>query len=173
MLITHNLHGPSHNKFDLCLDEAIWLCRKTACQWLQNLISKLYSVACVATFCRWRHKITKTEMPFWRDFRHWLHQFFCCSRPFLAFGYCCLRLCVCVCLGVCPSVCQSRACPRDNSWPVQARVTKFGPNVQNILVKGQLTLIFKVKFHFKIKFYAILSLKFVRAITHHPFKIFS
>ena len=45
-------------------------------------------------------------------------------RPVLAFGYCrCLRLSVCVC----PSVCQSRACPRDNSWPVSARITKFGP----------------------------------------------
>ena len=28
---------------------------------------------------------------------------------------------------VCPSVRQSRACPRDNSWPVSARITKFGP----------------------------------------------
>ena len=32
----------------------------------------------------------------------------------------------CVCLCVCPSVRQSRACPRDNSWPVSARITKFG-----------------------------------------------
>ena len=154
------------------LMKQLWLCRKTACQWLQNLISKLYSVACVATFCRWRHKITKTEMPFWRDFRHWLLQFFVARGHFWPSGIVAC-VCVCVCLGVCPSVCQSRACLRDNSWPVLARVTKFGPNVQNILVKGQLTLIFNVKFHFKIKFYAILSLKFVRAITHHPFKIFS
>ena len=28
---------------------------------------------------------------------------------------------------VCPSVCQSLACPRDNSRPVQARITKFEP----------------------------------------------
>ena len=33
----------------------------------------------------------------------------------------------CVCLCVCPSVRQSRACPRDNSSPVQARITKLGP----------------------------------------------
>ena len=42
-------------------------------------------------------------------------------RPVLAFGYCrCLRL----------SVRQSvrhQVCPRDNSSPVQARITKFGP----------------------------------------------
>ena len=31
----------------------------------------------------------------------------------------------CVCLCVCPSVRQSHACPRDNSSPVSARITKF------------------------------------------------
>ena len=36
------------------------------------------------------------------------------------------------------SVCvhQSLACPRDNSSPVQARITKFGPEKQNTLVKN-------------------------------------
>ena len=38
-------------------------------------------------------------------------------------------ICVCVC------VCQSWACPRDSSSPNQARITKFGPEVQNTLVK--------------------------------------
>ena len=58
-------------------------------------------------------------------------------RPVLAFGYCrCLRLCVCVCL----SVCQSRVCPRDNSSPVQARITKFGAQIQNTLVKVPIVL---------------------------------
>ena len=48
----------------------------------------------------------------------------------LAIGYChCLRLCVC------HSVCQSLACPRNNSGPIQSRITKFGPEVQNTLVK--------------------------------------
>ena len=37
--------------------------------------------------------------------------------------------CVCVC------VYQSLACPHDNSSPVQARITKFGPEKQNTLVK--------------------------------------
>ena len=50
-------------------------------------------------------------------------------RPVLAFGYCHrLRLWVCVC------VYQSRACPHDNSSPIQARITKFGPEMQNTLV---------------------------------------
>ena len=33
--------------------------------------------------------------------------------------------CVCLCVRLC--VRQSRACPRDNLSPVQARITKFGP----------------------------------------------
>ena len=65
----------------------------------------------------------------------WYIRFY--SRPVLAFGYCrCLRLCVCVCL----SVCQSRVCPRDNSSPVQARITKFGAQMQNTLVKVPIVL---------------------------------
>ena len=55
-------------------------------------------------------------------------------RPVLAFGYCHrLRLCVCPCVRV--SVYQSLACPRDNSSAVHARITKFGWETQNTLVK--------------------------------------
>ena len=51
-------------------------------------------------------------------------------RPVLASGYCrCLRLSVCVCVR------QALACPRDNSRTVWARMTKFGPNMQNTLFK--------------------------------------
>ena len=57
----------------------------------------------------------------------------------MAFGYCrCLHLCVCV--SVCQSVCQSLACPRDNSRPVQVRITKFGPTVQSNLIKVVIVL---------------------------------
>ena len=48
--------------------------------------------------------------------------------------------CVCVCTCVCQSVCQSLACPRDNSGPVQARITKFGPKMQKTLVKVPIVL---------------------------------
>ena len=46
--------------------------------------------------------------------------------------------CVCVC--VCLSVCQSLACLRDNSGPIQARITKFGPKMQKTLVKVSIVL---------------------------------
>ena len=49
-------------------------------------------------------------------------------------------VCVCVCLSVCLCVCQSRVCPRDNSSPVQARITKFGAQMQNTLVKVLIVL---------------------------------
>ena len=63
-------------------------------------------------------------------------------RPVLAYGYCrCLRLCVCLSsLSACLSVFQSRACPRDNWGPVQARVAKFGPKMQKTLVKVRIVL---------------------------------
>ena len=47
----------------------------------------------------------------------------------LASGYC-----RCPCPSVCPSV-HHQVCPHDNSWTVQASITKFGPEVQNNLVK--------------------------------------
>ena len=51
--------------------------------------------------------------------------------------------CVCVCMyvsvfvGLCVFVymCQSWPCLRHNSSPVQVRITQFGPEVQNTLVK--------------------------------------
>ena len=48
--------------------------------------------------------------------------------------------CVCVCVSVCLCVCQSLACPRDNSGPVQTRIAKFGPTMQNTLVKVPIVL---------------------------------
>ena len=47
-------------------------------------------------------------------------------------------MCVSVC--VCQSVCQSLACPHDNSGPVQARITKFGPKMQKTLVMVPIVL---------------------------------
>ena len=48
------------------------------------------------------------------------------------------------------SVCvyQSLACPHDNSPPVQARITKFGPEKQNTLVKIPIVLLFFFFFFF-------------------------
>ena len=47
--------------------------------------------------------------------------------PEASIGLRVLSLPASVCLCVCPSVRQSWACPRDYSWPVSARITKFGP----------------------------------------------
>ena len=60
--------------------------------------------------------------------------------PEASFGLRVLSLPASVCMCVCQSVCQSLACPRDNSGPVQARITKFGPKVQNNLVKVPIVL---------------------------------
>ena len=64
--------------------------------------------------------------------------------------------CVCVCVRLCVCVCQSRACQRDNLKPVQGRITKFGPDVQNTLVKipialWQLTLTSMIKFKIEVQ----------------------
>ena len=54
-------------------------------------------------------------------------------RPVLTSGYCrCLRLCA--------RVYQSLACLLDNLGPVQARITKFGPKMQNFLIKVPIVL---------------------------------
>ena len=60
--------------------------------------------------------------------------------PEASFGLRVLSLPASVCLSVCLSVCQSRVCPRDNSSPVQARITKFGAQMQNTLVKVPIVL---------------------------------
>ena len=54
--------------------------------------------------------------------------------PEASFGLRVLSLSVSVC------VYQSLACPHDNSSPVQARITKFGPEKQNTLVKIPIVL---------------------------------
>ena len=57
-------------------------------------------------------------------------------RPILAFGYC-----HCLCLLVRPSLRVSvKGFPCDNSCSVQTRITKFGPKVQNTLVKVPIVL---------------------------------
>ena len=53
--------------------------------------------------------------------------------PEASFGLRVLSLPASVC--VCLSVCQSRVCPRNNSGPVRAKITKLGPKMQKTLVK--------------------------------------
>ena len=58
----------------------------------------------------------------------------CPFLPKASFGLWVSTLPMYVCVRL--SVCQSWACPHNNSWPVQARITKFGLKVQNTLVKA-------------------------------------
>ena len=51
-----------------------------------------------------------------------------------------LPVSVCVCPCVCPCARQPRACPRDNSPPMQARTTKCGQTMQNSLFKVPIIL---------------------------------
>ena len=44
-------------------------------------------------------------------------------------------VCLCVCVYVCVCVRQSSGCPDDNLSPAQATITKFGPEMQNTLIK--------------------------------------
>ena len=69
-------------------------------------------------------------------------------RPLLASGYCRYLL-------------RHQVFPRDNSSPVQARITKFGVKdlgLDPYCFVGWLTLTFKVKFNVRVKIYPILSL---------------
>ena len=89
-------------------------------------------------------------------------------RPVLTFGYCrCLLLFVYMYACVYVSLCAI------THEPVEARVTKFGPKDLGYgpIVKGESILTFKVKLTLKYKIYPILSLKYVCAITHHPFNL--
>ena len=54
--------------------------------------------------------------------------------PVLAFGYY-----HCLCLSVCRCVCQHWACPCNDLWVIQTRITKFGPEVKNTFVKINFT----------------------------------
>ena len=85
-------------------------------------------------------------------------------RPVLSLGYCFSPPSVCVCVYVWVCIHQSWVCPCDHLSRVQNRITKFGPEVQNTLVK--IPFVFginwpwpsRLNFNFKVKIYPILSL---------------
>ena len=81
-------------------------------------------------------------------------------------------VCVCVCVCVCLCVRQSWACPSDNSSTVQARITKFGPEKQNTLVK--IPIVFWGNWLWPSRSNLTSNSKFthfelVQTITHHLF----
>ena len=123
----------------------------------------------------WKRRSLSLELPI-----HYGSVLICTWGQFWPSGIVVACVCVCVCVSVCvcQSVCQSLACPRNNSGPVQAMITKFGPTMQKTLFEvpififlwwwwwGQLTLTFKVKFNLKIRIYPILILSAPQLITH-------
>ena len=103
----------------------------------------------------------------WPHLKKYFH-----PRPVLAFGYC-RRVCLCMC--VC--VRQSQICPCDNLSPVQARITKFEPVVQNTLVK--IPMVFGIhwpwtarsNWNYKLKFTPFWACEIVRAISQYRLKL--
>ena len=74
----------------------------------------------------------------------------------------------------CVCVCQSLACLCNNSGPVQARITKFGPKMQNTLVKVSIVLWTDWPWPSRSNLTWNPNLphfEFVRTITYHLFKL--
>ena len=97
-----------------------------------TLIATRFRVAVICPIIQVPHCIRVFFYFVWFVFINHIFQFYY-PRPVLAFGYC-HRLRLWVCVWVCVCVYQSRACPDDNSSPIQARIAKFGPEMQNTLV---------------------------------------
>ena len=88
-----------------------------------------------------------------------------CPRPVLTFGYCrCLRL------SVCSWVYQPLACPHDNSGPVQAGITKFGPGcaiswVKSLLFWGAIDFDLQCQIQLKMSKFPVSPLQEIH--NHH------
>ena len=114
------------------------LCNWSSLWYLFPLVRHLPPV-CLYTFWKPRFKQHSVSLMQWR---HSNSSFLLRFLPeasfalrmmsFLVSVYLCVRLCVCVC--------QTRACPRHNPSTVQARITKFGPEVQTTLVNTSIVL---------------------------------
>ena len=139
---------PSRN-----FDPRPWLCYQLTKLCLHDEVQSTHSISQkhvsyipVVMLISWRNFGLILVGTFCVDFCSILFYFFLCGstwpyltssfypRPLLAFRYCHrLRMGVCPCPCVC--VYQSLACPHDYSSAVQARITKFGSEMQNTLVK--------------------------------------
>ena len=63
-----------------------------------------------------------------------------------------VRVCLCAGLWVCPRVCQPRACPSDNSSPVQTRATKVELGCKITWLRSLLSLLLIDIVKFNLKF---------------------
>ena len=83
-------------------------------------------------------------------------------------------VCPYVCVSVRYSVCQPSACPRDNLWCSQARITKLVSEVQNTLIKIPIVLVaieLDLQRQIWLKNPNWPHFELVRTITHHLFKL--
>ena len=139
-------------------------------RWVSSYILWFYVSAITYPCPELSYGIGKLLLKSWVSM--WIHFFH--LRPVLASMYCCLHLSACVCLSVSPSV-HHKVCLCNNAWRVKARITKFGPEVQNNLVKISVVLRggqpSPSRSNLTSNLYPILSLKLVCMITHHPFKL--
>ena len=72
-------------------------------------------------------------------------------QPYASFDFRALSSPASVC--PCPCECQHRACPRHDSSPIHARITKLGPEVQNTLVNIPIFFYFFFIFYLFIYFF--------------------
>ena len=88
-----------------------------------------------------------------------------------SFGLQVLSLPASVC--VCAYVCQSQPCRQDNTSPIQARIIKFGLEVENTLIKTHIVLGGDQRWYPRsnLKMKTLLHFQLVHTITHHLFNL--
>ena len=84
-----------------------------------------------------------------------------------------MSLPACGCVSVCLCVRQSRACPRDNSSTVQARLTKVGLEMKNTLIRALLfsrAIDLDIQRQIELKIHKLPHFELVRATSHLQLK---
>ena len=141
-----------------------------AVAWFFYCWSKVYM------FCGWLNCwINDDQQPVLQVFVQWVMphsrlnkgQYDFTQNQFWPFAYyCCPRLCLSICSYA--TVCQAWACPCDNLWPVQAKITKYGKQFgQDPNSFRGLTFTFKVKFNLKVKISGFTTRVNTQPIQHH------
>ena len=126
-------------------------------------------------FCRWLNCwINDDQQPVLQMFVQWVmphsrlnkSQYDFTQNQFWSLRIVDVRVCVYPCVHM--PVCQPWACPCDNLWPVQARITKYGKQFgQDPYSFRGSTFTFKVKFNLKVKISGFTTRVNTQPIQHH------